>query len=167
MTHRRDAENAEAAQRRTLVIGYGNPLRGDDAVGYLAAEALLCDASASLRCKALHQLTPELAADLAETDLAIFIDAACDNERGEVACRQVLPQSAAPGGFTHQLTPEVLLGLTRQLYGTCPEAVLFSVGADSFGYGDALSEPVRAALPGLLERVRAAIIIPDSRRGNE
>jgi Ni,Fe-hydrogenase maturation factor len=68
----------------------------------------------------------------------------------------VLPESAAAGGFSHQLTPEVLLGFTERLYGSCPEAVLFSVGADSFGYGDDLSESVRAALPGLLERVQAA-----------
>ena len=48
--------------RRVLIIGYGNPLRADDGVGWQAARRL-----AELRqdefveTLALHQLTPELA----------------------------------------------------------------------------------------------------------
>ncbi len=144
--------------KNVLIVGYGNPLRGDDGVGIAAVEMLrdLGAHSASVRFKALHQLTPELAADLAEVDLAIFIDAACDNVQGEVVHRKVVPARSSPDAFSHHLTPEVLLGLTERLYGTCPEAILFSVGAASFEYGEGLSEPVRAALPALIEEVRAA-----------
>jgi Ni,Fe-hydrogenase maturation factor len=51
-------------QSAILVIGYGNELRGDDAIGQWVARAV-----------AAHQLTPELAEDLAHTDYAVFVDA--------------------------------------------------------------------------------------------
>lgn len=153
--------------KRVLVVGYGNPLRGDDGVGITAVEKLVerveterkrgsYEVPVAIRFKALHQLTPELAADLAEVDFAVFIDAACDNVQGEIVHRRVLPSHSAPDAFSHQLTPEVLLAMAERLYGRCPEAHLYSVGAASFEYGETLSEPVRAALPALLEQVHAA-----------
>ena len=61
---------------RTLVIGYGSPIRGDDAIGPLAADAL---AAAPLppgwRVLSRHVLTAELAEDLAAVDRVIFLDA--------------------------------------------------------------------------------------------
>ena len=66
----------------TLIIGYGNPLRGDDGVGPRAAELLveedgvtsplLPDGVQVLVC---HQLTIELAPQIAEADRLILIDA--------------------------------------------------------------------------------------------
>ena len=44
-------------QHTRLVIGIGNPLRGDDGVGALLAE--------QAGGRSVHQLTPELAAELA------------------------------------------------------------------------------------------------------
>ena len=42
-----------------LVIGWGNPLRGDDAFGFLAAERLI-PLLPEAEVLAVHQLTPEL-----------------------------------------------------------------------------------------------------------
>ncbi len=140
-----------------LVLGFGNPLRGDDAAGWAAIEQLRnLRASASLRWT--QQLTPELAADIASAGRVIFIDAACDNEQGAVACRPVLPTCCGSSAFTHELTPELLLALAERLYGRCPEATLYSVGAASFETGAGLSEPVRAALPALVQQVQQVII---------
>ncbi|HWR54277.1 MAG TPA: hydrogenase maturation protease [Bryobacteraceae bacterium] len=102
-------------------------------------------------------MTPELAPDVAEADLVIFIDASCDNGPGEVASRRVVSErSPSNSSFSHQLTPEVLLAFAERLYGTCPEAILLSVGAASFEFGEGLSEVVQAAIPDLLARVQAA-----------
>jgi len=57
---------------RAMILGYGNPLRGDDA-GVAAAERLR--ALVRKLKFSLPQLTPELAAALAECDAAIFLDA--------------------------------------------------------------------------------------------
>ncbi len=155
--------------KRVLVIGYGNPLRGDDGLGIAAVEMLMQRAEkaphgpgVAIRFRAAHQLTPEIAADLAETDFAVFIDAACDNVQGDIIHRRVLPSVSATGSFSHQLTPEVLLALAERLYGRSPEAHLYSIGAASFEYGETLSEPVRAALPALIDQIQAVCFATQS-----
>jgi hydrogenase maturation protease len=140
-----------------LIIGCGNPLRGDDAVAWRAAERLaesLHDTDALVRIG--HQLTPELAEAISQARQVIFLDADCGRRPGEVALRAVEPASSLSELFTHQLTPERLLALAMRLYGSCPEAVLISVGAGSFEFGEALSPEVEAALPALLEKLYTA-----------
>ena len=68
-----------------LVVGYGNPLRGDDGVGWRVAERLAADqrldGAAVLQ---RHQLTPELALDISAVSLVVFIDASRDLPPGSV-----------------------------------------------------------------------------------
>jgi hydrogenase maturation protease len=62
------------AGRDDLVIGIGNPLRGDDGVGWwLAQRAERWLPPSQLR--AVRQLTPELASDIAAAARVLFIDA--------------------------------------------------------------------------------------------
>jgi len=136
-----------------LILGYGNPLGGDDAVGWHAAETLASlIRHPAVRVQACHQLTPELAAEASQAAIVIFLDAAADQPPGTVHCRRVLPERSGML-FTHQLSPAALLGLTERLYGRRPEAVLFSVGAHRFTEGAVLSSQVRNALPALLDQV--------------
>ena len=144
---------------RILIIGYGNPLRGDDGLGWHVAERLRGGPAEVL---ALHQLTPELADPLSRADLAIFVDAACDNSPGAIGYRRIEPESAPSEVFSHQFTPEVLLGFATKLYGRRPEAVLLSIGGASFECGEQLSSAVQSAVPELLARVQQLI---DHQRG--
>jgi hydrogenase maturation protease len=140
---------------QVLILGYGNPLRGDDGVGWHAARRLAeTFGSSEVEVIAGHQLTPELAEPLSRARLAVFIDAACDHGVGEVVLQHIVPQTSSSEPFSHQLTPEVLLGMAKRLYGACPEAVLLSVGAGSFELGQTLSPAVEAALPELFRRVQ-------------
>ena len=63
-----------------LVIGYGNTLRGDDGIGPAVAEAVAALGLPGVRVIVAHQLTPELAADLADAQLVVFVDAAVGGE---------------------------------------------------------------------------------------
>jgi hydrogenase maturation protease len=138
-----------------LIIGYGNPVRGDDAVGWEAAERLRGLArDQRIEILTAHQLTPEMAEPASRARVVIFVDADCDNREGEVSFREVEADRSASGLFSHQLTPEVLLGAASRLYGGCARGVLASMGPESFEYGAELSEPVRTALPALLDRVQ-------------
>ena len=142
---------------RVLIIGYGNPLRGDDGVGWHAARRLAkLLPGPDVRIETSHQLTPEMADQIGQATLVIFVDAACDNEAGEIKSRRVIPERSPFERFSHHLTPEVLLGLAHKLNGGGPEAVLWSVGAASFEYGETLSPAVEAALPALLEHIYSA-----------
>jgi hydrogenase maturation protease len=68
-----------------LVVGYGNSLRGDDGVGWHAAGRLAADPRlAGARVLARHQLTPELAVDVAQASLVVLVDAVAGAEPREI-----------------------------------------------------------------------------------
>jgi hydrogenase maturation protease len=69
----------EQESARVLIIGYGNSLRSDDAAGIKVAETIATWQLPHVRSLAVHQLTPELAAELAAVELVIFVDACVFN----------------------------------------------------------------------------------------
>jgi hydrogenase maturation protease len=140
---------------RTLIVGYGNPLRSDDALGWHASR-LLADALAGSDVEVItcHQLTPELAEPLSQCRRAVFIDADAEGKPGEIHRRTVRPQAPASSSFTHTCTPSGLLGSAKQLYGHRAQAIVITVTAQSFEFGDTLSPIVSAALPEVVEMVR-------------
>jgi hydrogenase maturation protease len=128
-----------------LVIGIGNPLRGDDGVGELLAE--------QVGGRSVQQLTPELAEELAHLEAVLFIDA-------WQAPAGAMPQliDVSPAGDSadcatarppdsHRLEPAALLAMSQLLYGRAPEAQLLLVPATTFEHGTALSVELRQVLP--------------------
>src|SRR5262245_7163428 len=112
--------NANA--KRTLVIGYGNELRGDDAAGPQIASAVAEWELPEVRALAVHQLTPELAEALALADHAIFVDAArTDTAEAHVALRPIAPLNR-PHLVGHAGDPRALLALANAVYGRYPRA---------------------------------------------
>lgn len=134
-----------------LLLACGNSLRQDDGVGLRIAEAAeqLLPAS-RLRIVAAQQFTPEMVADLALTDLALFVDASATDEAGAIRVRPV-GAGAAPADEsleTHRLDPPALLALAQELGGRVPaRAFVLTVGSANTGYGENLSGPMRQAIP--------------------
>ncbi len=139
----------------TLVVAYGNPLRGDDGVGWQAAILLSRELKEQVQVLARHQLTPELAETLSEASRVIFIDAACEGPAGQVRCQKVEGTSGAAQPFTHHVAPADLLAAAQHLYGHAPAGYLITINGDSFGYTETLSPAVQAALPNVVAQVRA------------
>lgn len=140
----------------TLVIGYGNDLRGDDAVGPLAAAAVAAWELPGVRALATHQLAPELAQVLAMAELAIFVDACASPDREEVEVHLIAP-AALDTALGHTSDPCGLLALTAALYGRCPAAWSITVPAQSFAFGAGLSPLAERGFAAALERVRDLI----------
>lgn len=143
-----------------MVIGYGNPLRGDDGAGWHAAEALAqIVQDEEVQVRACHQLTLELAEPLSRVEQAILIDARDGPTPGRVDQQSIQPHADGAGGeiFSHWVDPRTLLTCAQSLYGSSPCAVLFTVAGASFECVEELSPPVRAAIPVLLEQVQAVI----------
>ena len=66
-----------------LVVGYGNPLCGDDGVGWHAAGLLASDPRLDgVRVVTHHQLAPELATDVSRASLVVLVDASTDGDPG-------------------------------------------------------------------------------------
>jgi hydrogenase maturation protease len=124
--------------KRPLLIGYGNCLREDDAVGWHAAERA---GRAEPRGRAdviqVCQLTPELAARIAEASVVIFFDAALDQQPGSVRIRLVEPEHAQ--SWTHHVSPGQILGMAAQLDGGGPSAFLITGGVERVGWNEHLS----------------------------
>lgn len=147
-------EDAMHPMPRILIVGYGNPLRCNDGVGWHAAEELSRRLSAEdAEIIICHQLTPELADQASRADVAFFIDAARDGLAGELTCDALVPEAAA-FSFTHELPPAAVLKLARELYGRCPQAFAVSLCGECFDHGEKLSAKVAESLPRLVELVQ-------------
>jgi len=160
------------AAGRVLVVGYGNSLRGDDAVGQVVAEALSAagDHVPGLEramVVAAQQLTPEMALDLSRSAFAVFVDAACDGRPAGSVTVQILDATsarepaaagnAAAVGCWQDLTPSGLVALARDLYDSAPPAAVVTVGVADVRLGMGLSPAVSAAVPRAAAAVRLAI----------
>jgi hydrogenase maturation protease len=141
-----------------LVVGYGNPLRGDDGIGWHTARLLASDARlAGAQILTRHQLVPELAEDVSRASLVVLVDAATDGDPGSLSVRPIRPRPATPATWSHHLGPEALAGLAEALYGAVPPMVLVSVAAGSFAEGDGLSGALRQVLPEVVEVVAGVV----------
>ena len=135
----------------TLIIGYGNALRGDDGAGYIVAELLserVHDPEIEIFSR--HQLTPELMETMAHVRRVIFIDASVSGRAGKVS-RIPLRPAPACSRFTHHVTPESLLAGAQALYGHTPEATLYTIPGRFFETGDELTPSVRRAVNELVD----------------
>lgn len=145
------ADHTRAAADPTdglLVIGYGNPLREDDGVGWRFARWLQ-ERRPDMRVIAVAQLGPELAETVSRASAVVFVDARRDGSPGAVRCDELVP-AANSSGFTHSFDPATLILFAERLYARAPRAALLTVGGLRFGFGEELSAPVRRALPELL-----------------
>jgi hydrogenase maturation protease len=143
----------------TLVIGYGSPIRGDDAIGPLAADTLAAGPlPKGVRVIARHVLTAELVEDIAAAERVIFLDAAAVGAPGEVLVRELHPDATAVSTMAHFLDPRELLAWCQTLYQHEPRAWLVSAAGQSFDYAHySLSSTAAAALTPMLAQVRALI----------
>jgi hydrogenase maturation protease len=148
---------------KALIIGYGSPIRGDDAIGPLAADRLdgLLEQGALpdwIEVQSRHILTAELVEDLKRADLAIFLDAAADTPPGEVRCRPLQADATALSTMAHFHDPRELLAWCEALYGKAPTAWLISAGGAEWDYSNCqLSATASAAMEQMIDQVMARL----------
>ena len=142
---------------RVALIGYGNTLRGDDALGPLVVERLR-EQLPGPRYMICQQLGPEVAGLLAECDLAIFLDASVRGAPGEVHVEQLSPEQAAPvQHMTHHLTPVTLLAISKELYAHAPRTILVTAVGASFENYEGLSPQASKAVDEICKLVPTLI----------
>jgi hydrogenase maturation protease len=143
--------------KRILVIGYGNSLRSDDCVGLYAVRELRKRLSRpEVELLDVPQLQMELAAQVAASDLVVFIDAASNGISGEINYEPLRPGDKSTA-MSHTIGPTVLLGVAEELYGKTPAALLVTVAGKCFGYGTKLTSEVEASMMGVVKQVEDVI----------
>ena len=121
-----------------LIIGYGNDLRSDDGAGIRAA-AMIAARDLKTRVITCHQLTPELADDIARAAQVVFIDAYAADENGARLRVERIGDADMSSAQGHRSDPAALLDLARRLYGRVPEAWVVGVPAYCFDAGETIS----------------------------
>lgn len=145
-----------------LIFGYGNPSRGDDALGPLLLEHLETLKLPHIELLTDFQLQVEHAFDLRNRKRVLFIDAS-------VSC-------AAPYAFSrlharkdtnytsHAMSPMAVLHIYRELYGNPPPAYLLEVRGEQFELGQPLSSAAAFNLEvslGLLKKLYSSTSLPE------
>jgi len=150
--------------RPPIVIGIGNPDRGDDAVGVQVARQVARQVAAErLGVLTLEFDDPSEALNAWEPeDTVVVADAIrSGGEPGDIHVVDVLEQKLPAGnwsaGGTHALGLAAVVELARSLDLLPKRLVVVGIEAGQFDHGAPMSEAVQAALPTATDAVFTAI----------
>lgn len=120
-----------------LLIGIGNPLRGDDGIG-----AFLCEKMEALRITGLQtltvqQLTPDLLEEMMRADFTVLADAAVSVTGVEF--RPVQEENLPGVSSSHHASAEQLFQMAKLIYGKTLSLHICALGAVQFELGAPLS----------------------------
>lgn len=133
---------------KTLVIGYGNPLRSDDGIGIWMAEEIARLNLPGVEVCTRQQLQVELVEECSAYDRIIFLDSSLDGEEFEI--RRVKYQLEVGSATTHHLRIELLVSLAERLGIRGPEFYVGTLRCGNFEFGETIS-------PDVLSRGRRAV----------
>ena len=137
---------------KMLLFGYGNPGRGDDALGPELIGRIAKLHLADVECQNDMQLQVEHVTDLAECRQVLFIDA-------DLSCTEPFDLSeigaVRDDSYTsHAMNPVALLHAYRQVYQKqAPPAFLLRIRGYDFGLGDPLTDKASVNLEAAAKRV--------------
>lgn len=142
--------------KRVLIFGYGNPSRGDDALGPAFMEELqqrLPDQGANIDWLTDYQLQIEHALDLLDRELVLFVDAAVTGPE-PFALVQLTPDGEL-SYTTHAMSPSAVLAVYTQTQ-TAPLPPCYLLGIRGYEFdelGASLSPKARDNLDAAVTEV--------------
>jgi hydrogenase maturation protease len=143
-----------------IVIGVGNPFRGDDAVGLVVADRL------KARQDGLTVVThtgdlfglPDM---WKGAEAVVLIDALLSSDAAGTIRRFDARHLPVPAGAfrasTHAFGVAEVVALTRSVGALPPRLIVYGVVAARCDHGDDLSEPVARAVDEVVERILADV----------
>lgn len=152
---------------RILILGYGNPGRGDDALGpalISRLEPLAGEKSLSLGLELTlltdFQLQVEHVLDLKDQDLVLLVDAHLSTSPPFAFER--VAADPVPSFSTHWVSPGTLLKVAKDLQGKAPPTYLLGIRGYRYELGEPLSAEAQAHLEEAIARVLALLDHPTS-----
>ena len=155
---------------RALLIAEGNLLRRDDGAAHeilhqLELERLSAvpeETVPDVESRALLQLTPEMAEEMAGYDAVIFMDADVGAIDLSVDPINPIDKQRSPPALSHISRPADIVGLARALFGFAGRAFLCRIPAHDLSCGEgmsprtsALAAQAAAKIETLLRELRA------------
>lgn len=127
-----------------LIIGYGNELRGDDAVGRWIANAVANWQLPWVKVLSVQQLTPELTDEIAQVSYVIFVDACGKRCVPEPQIDPLVVSKHTSdlyaSSLNHTCDPLAIMTLTYRLYGCRPQAWLLQIPTEHCDLGRDFSD---------------------------
>lgn len=132
-----------------LIIGVGNPSRGDDALGPLLIERLQTLRLPGVELLTDFQLQVEYALDLQDRLQVIFVDASV-NTTPPFTFTPV--HATEDDSFSsHALSPGAVLHAYRKLLGVPPASAVLAIHGEAFELGESLSGAAARNLEAAIE----------------
>jgi hydrogenase maturation protease len=140
---------------RSLVLGCGNPERGDDGLGPALIERIAQLDRPDVETDADYQLNIEDAATLAGCERVLFVDASL-TAPAPFGLERLAP-SAEIAFTSHSVSPGAILAICHDHFHHAPEAWVMGIRGDRFEFGAGLSPVARANLDAAFERAVALL----------
>ena len=144
-------ETVPTKRRRQILIGLGNPDRGDDGAGRRVAQAFAGELSEDIEVLQLSGEATELVSQLQGVEVAILVDACSSGApAGTVQRFDVNDQSLPRELFavsTHGVGVADAIELARALGDLPAVCVVYAIEGKCFDPGEPVSAPVAAAVP--------------------
>lgn len=115
---------------RVLLIGYGNPARGDDGLGPALARRIEKQSISGVTVDADYQLTVEDSHAVAQHDLVVFADSAV-NGPAPFYFAPLQPASAISFS-SHSVQPAVVLAMAASLFDHAVEGYILGIRGYAF-----------------------------------
>ncbi|HET6720978.1 MAG TPA: hydrogenase maturation protease [Rhodocyclaceae bacterium] len=151
-----------------LFLGWGNPSRGDDALGPLLCERLaqlltrsdLAAIAARTEVQQDFQLQVEDASDIAGRELVVFIDASVAAD-APFSFTPVAPLADA-SVTTHALSPAAVVDVACKIFGATPLCYQMAVRGEVFELGEGLSAAAALHLEAAWRALREIALAEDA-----
>ena len=132
-----------------LVFGWGNPSRGDDALGPLFIDHIAALQLPGVECLPDFQLQVEHALDLENRKRILFIDASID---ATAPFAVTVLEAARDASFTtHAMTPEAVMHVYVELHDEAPPpCTLLAIRGERFELGEPISPAAATHLDAAL-----------------
>lgn len=135
-----------------IIIGIGNPYRGDDAAGWAVIDAL--EKKVALPLQKSRGDIAELLDLFGKYRTVYLIDASYSQNNGSWqridALKDPLPEEN-PQTSTHGLGAAQAISLAKNLDQLPAKLIVYAMGSNRFAIGDALSKPVSDAVEKVTE----------------
>ena len=123
---------------KILILGIGNPGRGDDGLGPKLVEQLENEGLKTADFGFRYQLNVEDALTVKDYEIVVFADSCPAGERP--ATLTEIGPSKTMSFSTHEMAPDSILALCQELYGRRPQAYILAIRGYDWDIREALSD---------------------------
>jgi hydrogenase maturation protease len=124
-----------------LILGIGNPLRGDDGIGAHVCVQLEELNIPGISVQTTHQLHTEWIFTFQQYDAVLLVDASLSDH--EVVIRPISTAAVSSSNLSHHMAASQIAALTSLIVGSSTLFFECAVPGDAFGLSDQLSEKGR------------------------